>query len=342
MQLRGCRAVDVALFQARLFDGAVDTPEDIHHVGPLGLGLFLLQQLVPVLRQIWPDTPAQGRARRAINDAGLLRLRRDEPVTWNAARQPAGAAAADQLWVRSTSTGQEGFVARGDIIKMRRADADLRDAVAALNAGLKQMCTAYVRGYKRFDFNLFAADAELCVLNRATTLELELLFTTFVLPVIVPASGDADWLVELFLTYNKLYFNWRRDCYFESDKLVMERQRRRFKELALAHLGDLSKTHLQTAKFEALDHVWPDIMRHAGEARRIPVELCLFLADVCATTQRHELSCFCLCASLCHSLLPGWPFQDPPSRVAARVTKHTRARPRSRSATARRHMSRTP
>ncbi len=45
------------------------------------------------------------------------------------------------------------------------------------------MSQAYVRGYKRFDFLDFLADGFVTVFNRATTLELELLYITFVLPI---------------------------------------------------------------------------------------------------------------------------------------------------------------
>ncbi len=131
------------------------------------------------------------------------------------------------------------------------------------------MCPAYVRGHKRFDFTPFSHKAELSVFNRATTLELELLYVPFVLPSVLPPSGDFDWMVDLYLSYNKLYFNWRRDCFFASDRVVMESQRITFKTLATKHLSDLSPTQLQTSKFEALDHIVPDIERHAGKHTRV-------------------------------------------------------------------------
>jgi hypothetical protein len=272
----GWRPIEPALFHAYLFDGAHDTPEDIHHVGPLGIGLFMLEQLVPLLHLAWPDGECRGKARDRVVRDGFLVLRRHEEVSWVDVRQANGKFA-DEVTGTRKRDGMSGRVLRKDLIVQHGAEENWRAAVGHLNSGLKNMSQAYVRGYKRFDFNEFSTKTSLSVFNRATTLELELLYITFLLPSILPASGEYDWLAKMFLSYNQLYFNWRRDCYFESDGRVMERQRMEFKGLAMKHLSPRSPTQLQTAKFEALDHIVPDIVRHAGNGADCPRVACVWM-----------------------------------------------------------------
>lgn len=260
---RGWRPVVPANFSAALFDGAHDTPEDIHHVGPLGLGLVLLNAVKPLLEMAFPPQRTHGRARAAVCGAGLITLKKRELVTWD--DSDAVHVRHDHTWVRRVDNHQEGFAPTAQLITSRTARRNVADALAKFNAGLKRMSEHYVRSFKRFDFEPFV-DGPVTFFNRATTLEVELLFITFVWPSVLPQSGEFDWIVELFLSYNMFYMNWRRDSYTASDFPIMEAQRVRFKNLAMQHLVQLSKTQFQTAKFEALDHVCADIVRHAGEA----------------------------------------------------------------------------
>ncbi len=84
----GQRPIRPALFAAYLFDGGVDSPEDIHHVGPLGIGLFLLSKLPQVLKLVFPNTLVEGHAKKnffpdTVVGGPFLPLDKGDSVSWN-------------------------------------------------------------------------------------------------------------------------------------------------------------------------------------------------------------------------------------------------------------------
>lgn len=82
LQSFGWRPLLPALFCACGFDGAVDFPEDIHHLGPLGIGLSLLQWLLQALSLAFPSNRCKGHTKSWFfpTDASLLQVDVNAPV----------------------------------------------------------------------------------------------------------------------------------------------------------------------------------------------------------------------------------------------------------------------
>jgi hypothetical protein len=270
MQKLGWRAVLPALMEATEFDGALDAPEDTHHLGPLGIGDWLVENLPAALHLAFPDEPIQGHAKIAVyqprGDGRLPELEKGDEVTWSPVQ--GAAAPAGSVWVTTVDGERSGWVPLAVLTVDRAADAAWKHCLAQVDEGIKRMNSTYVRGFKRVDFASFVAFASNksgeAFFNRATTMETVILNLSYILYSILPADGGFDWIAQTFLLYNKLYWNWLRGAYFQSDGPVMNQQRYALKELMMRHWSCFSPTALRTAKFEGLDHIWSDICRHAG------------------------------------------------------------------------------
>jgi hypothetical protein len=270
----GQRPIRPALFDAFAFDGAVDTPEDVHHLGPLGIGQFLLSNLSSALREAFPSTRVQGHAKKdffpaTAHGGPYLALSKGEDVTWD--EYEAEHVKDKHVWA-TTASGSCGFVLLDRLLIDRQHDYDHKFALNQVDEALRRMGRAYVRSYMRFDFPSLADLAEkskwkggsedsIDVFSRATTTELVLLYITYALPSIV-RKEEFVWITSTFLLYNKLYWSWRREAFFESDFAVCDKHRIELKTLMMRHWAKFSRTSLCTAKFHALDHIVLDVRRH--------------------------------------------------------------------------------
>jgi len=270
----GQRPIRPALFDAYLFDGAVDTPEDIHHVGPLGIAQFLLSKLPLALKDPFPVTPAQGHACCDIfpesQDGGpFLQLDKGDDVTWIV--DDAEHVKAGHVWATVVGTRNSGFVPIDCLKTDRQHNYDWLYALEQIDEALRRSGTAYVRSYKRFDFPSLSDlvdkwrrddDGEVDVFSRATVTETAVLFITYALPSILPARGF-EWITRTFLLYNKLYWSWRREVCFASDFAILNKHRIEWKQLMREYWARFSKSNLCTSKFHAFDHITLDISRHS-------------------------------------------------------------------------------
>jgi hypothetical protein len=269
----GLRPIRPALFDAFAFDGAVDTPEDVHHLGPLGIGGFLLSRLSGALREVFPNTLVRGHAKKdffpnTAHDGPWLVLSKGEDVTWDQAERVH--VREKHVWA-TMADGTSGFVPLDRLFVDRQHDYDYRVALNQVDEALHRMGRGYVRSYMRFDFPSLAdlvekkkwkgGEDSMDVFSRATTTELALLYVTYALPSIVLKEGF-DWIALTFLHYNKFYWSWRREVFFESDFAICDRHRIALKSLMVRHWAKFSKTALCTAKFHALDHIALDVKRH--------------------------------------------------------------------------------
>lgn len=273
LQRYGLRPIRPALFDARLFDGGLDSPEDIHHLCPLGIGGKLLNWLPDALRIAFPLQRVRGHASQyfypnTMVGGPYLTLEKGDDVTWDLHEDVH--ILVGHLWV--SKGANSGFVPSGCIQTDQPADYDFRYALDRLDAALSRMGQHYVASFKRFDFPSLAdlvgknGQMEGEVFNRATTTEIALLYLTYVLPSILPQSGEFDWISSTFLAYNKFYWTWRRETFFESDFEILDRHRLRLKQLMVDNWAVFSKSRLCTPKFHGLDHPQLDIRRHCGPA----------------------------------------------------------------------------
>jgi hypothetical protein len=256
-----------ALFDAWLFDCAQDVVGDIQHVGPHGIGLFLLHNLAAALHSVFPDRNGEARvrfnvypARGAINELELV----PTDVVEVLLTLPTGIQPRDgYLWV-CLEGGREGFAPCDALTVTEAVDADFVAAMREFDDGLREMGGSYVHSYKPFDFRSLeeAAQSDSVLFGRATTVEMVLLYAPFVLAYVLRDAVDASWIVETFLWYNRFYWNWRREVHFEGDAAVIDQQRFEVKRLLKQHWVQYSKTALNFMKFEQLDHVVHDLKRH--------------------------------------------------------------------------------
>lgn len=269
----GLRPIRPALFDAYLFDGAVDTPEDIHHIGPLGIGLFLLSNLPSALKVAFPSTRVCGHARRAVFPSSIhggpyLVLAKGDHVTWDS--DEANRVKEGHVWAEIVEDGNRGFVPLHLLLIDRQHDYDWRFALNQVDEALRRMGREYVRSYKGFDFPSLgdivekkwkSEDVDIDVFSRATTTEQALLFLTYALPSIITQDTFA-WITKTFLLYNKIYWTWRREVFFESDFDILNAHQMEWKKLMMDHWAVFSKTNLCTAKFHGIDHILEDIRCH--------------------------------------------------------------------------------
>ena len=256
-----------ALFDAWLFDCAQDVVGDIQHVGPHGIGLFLLHNLTAALHSVFPDREGSARVRRDVYPARgahlELVLMPTDIVVLCLAPPPNVQARSGCCWVRR-AVGEEGFAPCDALTVIDAVDTDFVAAMREFDDGLREMGSSYVHSYKRFDFRSLeeASQSEGTLFGRATTVEMVLLYAPFILAYVLRNAEGAQWIVDTFLLYNRFYWNWRRVVHFGGDSVVMDDQRFAVKTLLKEHWAKFSKTSLNFMKFEQLDHVVHDLRRH--------------------------------------------------------------------------------
>jgi hypothetical protein len=256
-----------ALFDAWLFDCAQDVVGDIQHVGPHGIGLFLLSNLAAALHSVFPDRTGKARVRRNVYPMRDARVELElvpNDVVEVLLVPPLGVLPREgYMWVR-LDEGREGFAPFDALIVTEAVDADFVAAMREFDCGLREMGRSYVYSYKTFDFRSLeeAAQSDSALFGRATTVEMVLLYSPFILAYVLRDAVDASWIVETFLLYNRFYWNWRREVHFDGDGTVIDRQRFELKRLLKQHWAQYSKTALNFMKFEQLDHVVHDLKRH--------------------------------------------------------------------------------
>ncbi len=257
-----------ALFEAFLFDCAQDVVGDIQHVGPHGVGLFLLHHLAEALHDVFPDRDAEGTAvRDYIPEFGAvqeLEMFAGEDVDVFLHLPLGVSSRAGFVWVRTVGA-HEGFVPADAVSIKAPHDADFLGALKEFDRGLQRIGKSYVRSYKRFDFRSLeeASQSDSALFGRATTVEMVLLYSPFILSYVLRNVHGAGWIVETFLSYNRFYWNWRREVVRRGEGAVMETQRVHFKTLMKEHWTKYSRTGLNFMKFEQLDHVVHDLYRHS-------------------------------------------------------------------------------
>jgi hypothetical protein len=256
-----------ALFDAWLFDCAQDVVGDIQHVGPHGIGLFMLHSVAPAIHSVLPDRTGEARVRRNVYPArgalNELELVPNDIVEVLLVR-PAGIQPREgYLWVR-VGGGREGFAPCDALTVTKAVDAAFVGAMREFDDGLREMGGSYVHSYKSFDFRSLeeAAQSDSALFGRATTVEMVLLYAPFILAYVLRDAVGASWIVETFLWYNRFYWNWRREVHFEGDGAIIDQQRFELKRLLKQHWVQFSKTALNFMKFEQLDHAMHDLKRH--------------------------------------------------------------------------------
>jgi hypothetical protein len=211
-----------ALFDAWLFDCAHDVVGDIQHVGPHGIGLFLLHNLAAALHSVFPDQEGKACVRRSVYPArdavNELELVPNEIVDVLLERPRDVPARQGCVWVRLEG-GREGFAPSDALTITTAVDACFVAAIREFDDGLRDMGSSYVHSYKRFDFRSLeeAAQSDSALFGRATTVEMVLLYAPFILAYVLRESVGASWIVETFLMYNRFYWNWRREVHFAGD-----------------------------------------------------------------------------------------------------------------------------
>jgi hypothetical protein len=271
----GWKGLEPALFDAFLFDGSRDCPEDHHHIGPLGIGLDLLQNLPNALLGPYPLEPCHGTAKKTFfPPAGGDYLELDQTklkLRWDAKSVdgPNGLKApAKHRWVWLADETGAGFVLMDCITCTRTADFEMQKCLEEIDLQTGKMASAHVHSYERFDFTLYSDmpktttdNQKSDLFNRATTTELRLLYMTFILPLLIDKDGF-EWIHRIFLVYNQYYWNWRRTVIRQSDFEVMNQQRVELKELLLKHWSQYKGEKYNSPKFHNLDHVLIDIWNH--------------------------------------------------------------------------------
>ena len=258
-----------ALFEAHLFDCAQDVVGDIQHVGPHGVGLFLLHNLARALHDVFPDRNAEGTAAQnyvpAAGAVSEVELIAGEEVEVFLQVPPNVAPRATFVWVRTEQGAHEGFVPADAVSIKTPHDGDFLAALKEYDTGLRRTGKSYVHSYKRFDFRSIeeASQSDSALFGRATTVEMVLLYTPFILAYVLRNVRDANWIVDTFLLYNRFYWNWRREVLRKDDGAVIDGQRFKLKTLMKEKWTKYSKTALNFMKFEQLDHAVHDLYRHS-------------------------------------------------------------------------------
>jgi hypothetical protein len=265
----GMLPIEPAVMDAYLFDSAQDVVGDIHHVGPHGIGLFLLHQLAAALRAVFPAKDGCGKVTRDVipienaEEDHLIELSRGDEVTM-LLHVPQGVEGRQGYsWVRDVEN-REGFVPSDALCVTRAFDEEAVNALREFDKGLRVASGAYIHSYKTFDFRSLeeAAASGSALFARATTVETVLLYAPFILAFVLRERPAARWITDTFLMYNRFYWNWRREVFVPADGVVMDQQRFELKTLMKNHWAAFSKTELNFMKFEQLDHVVHDLRRH--------------------------------------------------------------------------------
>jgi hypothetical protein len=227
----GLHPVRPALLDAYLFDCARDVVGDIHHVGPHGIGLFMLEQLCDVLRSFLPEEDGIGKMRQDFID-DHFEVHKDEIVIMplNCPAKVNG-----KLYIEPCNLvpKRQFYVPDKYVHIQKDFNNNYLRVIREIDTGLAKMGSSYTRSYKRFDFVSLeeASNKGSAVFGRATTVEMVLLFMAPLLAVALRDIPGSDWVVQSFHLYNKFYWSWRRDVFFATDGGEMEQIRFEFKSL---------------------------------------------------------------------------------------------------------------
>lgn len=266
----GFLPIEPAYFDVPLFDGASDLCGDYHHQGPHGLGMFLLDHLSEALQQAFPLEVAHACLKShhipcnyAVDELELYVG--DRVIV--ALQPPHGVhVRAGMSWV--TADNASGFVPTNFLSVTRAHDHNFKESLREIDVGVRCCGSFYVRSFDPVDFASFVLAEETkqenksSFFNRATTVEIVLLFMPFVLAFVLRDRPRFRWITNSFLCYNKMYWNWRRTVFFVSDRVVLDEQRVAFKFLLCKHWTEFSKTRFNFMKMEQIDHMVADLIWH--------------------------------------------------------------------------------
>ena len=258
LSLSGFNGVRPALFDAALFDCAKDIVGDNQHIGPHGIGNWMLTFLPSALRCFFPDELALGRANKHVIGDGFEVSDGDQLKILPSEDAPAS------MYRVEDSKGTRGLLLKSDVSITRSADFAFRSVLKRFDEEMAVIGSSHIYSYDKFDFGKLedAADNSSPLFGRATSVEMVLLFAPFVLFSLLVDIPESLWIPKTFVLYNKFYWNWRRTVFREEDALVLEQQRVVFKRMFVENWARFSKTGLRIMKFEQLDHVVRDLRYH--------------------------------------------------------------------------------